>query len=56
MEKTNFTEGSNILLDKDLKIILSDHQNNFIGILKIMNNAAQNLDILTASLSVLQLF
>jgi len=25
-----------ILLDTDLKIILWDHQNNFVGILKIM--------------------
>jgi len=26
-----------ILLDIDLKIILLDHQNNFVGILKIMS-------------------
>jgi len=32
-----------ILIDTELKIILLDHQNNFIGILKIMNNAAKIL-------------
>jgi len=41
------------LLDIDLKIILLDHQNNFVGTLKIMSNAAKNLDILAISLSVL---
>jgi len=35
-----------ILLDIDLKIILLDHQNNFVGTLKIMNNVAKNFDIL----------
>jgi len=30
-----------------------DHQNNFVGILKIMSNAAKNFDILATSLSVL---
>jgi len=30
-----------------------DHQNNFVGILKIMNNVAKNVDILIISLSVL---
>jgi len=35
-----------MLLDTDLKIILSDHQNNFVGTLKIMSNAAKNFDIL----------
>jgi len=34
MEKT-------ILLDTDLKIILLDQQNNFVGTLKIMSNAAK---------------
>jgi len=33
-------------LDTDLKIILLDHQNNFIGTLKIMSNALKNFDIL----------
>jgi len=37
-----------------LKIILSDHQDNFVEILKIMSNAANNFDILATSLSVLQ--
>jgi len=33
----DFAEGSKILLDTDSKIILLDHQNNFIGTLKIMS-------------------
>jgi len=41
------------LLDTDLKIILLDHQNNFVGILKIMSDAAKNFDILTTSLNIL---
>jgi len=40
------------LLDTDLKIILLDHQNNFVGTLKIMSNAAKSFDILT-SLNIL---
>jgi len=35
------------LLDTDLKIILLDYQNNFVGILKIMSNTAKNFVILT---------
>jgi len=30
-----------------------DHQNNFVGILKIMSNTAKNFDILAINLSVL---
>jgi len=48
----NFAEESKILLDTDLKIILLNHQNNFVETLKIMNNAVKNFDIL-ASLNVL---
>jgi len=33
-------------LDIDQKIILYDHQNKFVKILKIMSNAAKNYDIL----------
>jgi len=44
---------SKILLNTDLKIILLDHQNNFIGTFKIMSNAAKNFDSLVASLSFL---
>jgi len=44
--KNDFAEGSEILLDTDLKIILLDHQNNFVRNLKIMNNDAKNFDIL----------
>jgi len=50
--KKDFTEESKILLNTDLKIILLDHQNNFVRTLKIMNNAAKNFDILTNNLSV----
>jgi len=42
----DFAEGSKILLNTDLKIILLDHQNNFVGILKIFSNAAKNFDTL----------
>jgi len=52
-EKNDFAERSKILLNTDLEIILLDHQNNFIGILKIMSNAAKNVNILATSLSVL---
>jgi len=44
--KNDFTEGSEILLDTDLNIILLDHQNNFVRSLRIMNNDAINFDIL----------
>jgi len=40
--KNDFAEGSKILLDTDLKIILFDRPNNFVGTLKIMSNAAEN--------------
>jgi len=33
--KNELAEGSKILLDTDLKIILLGHQNNFVGTLKI---------------------
>jgi len=51
--KNDFAERSKIFLDTDLKIILLTHQNNFIGTLKIINNAAKNFNILTTSLSIL---
>jgi len=51
--KNDFAEGFKILLDTDLKIILLNHQNNFVEILKIMNNAAKSFDSLAISLSVL---
>jgi len=51
-EKNNFTKGFKILLDTDLKIILLD-QNNFVGILKTMSNAAKNFDILATNSNVL---
>jgi len=44
------------LLREDLKILLDRSENNFVGTLKIMSNAAKNCDILATSLSVLQLF
>jgi len=52
-KKKDFAEGSKILLDIDLKIVLLDYQNNFVRTLKIMSNAAKSFDILTISLSVL---
>jgi len=52
-EKNDFTEGSKILLDIDLKIILLVHQNNFVGTLKIKSNTVKNFDNLTTDLSVL---
>jgi len=51
--KNDFAEGSKILLDTDLKIILFDHQNNFVGNLKTMSNAAKSSSILATSLNVL---
>jgi len=47
-------KGRTILLDTDLKIIL-DHQNNFVGILKITGNAAKNFNILTTSFYIIVL-
>jgi len=52
-EKNDFAEGSKILLDTDLKIILLGHQNNFVGTSKIMSNISKNFDILATSLSIL---
>jgi len=49
--KNDFAEGCKIL-NTDLKVILLDYQNNFVGTLKI-SNVAKNLDILATSLSVL---
>jgi len=40
-------------MDTDLKIILLNHQNNFVGTLKIMNNAAKNFLYSNNCLSVL---
>jgi len=51
-ERTILLRKSKILLDTDLKIILLNHQNNFVGTLKITSNAAKNFDILAISLSV----
>jgi len=47
--KNDFAEKSKILLDIDLKIILLGHQNNFVGNLEIMSNAAKNFDIVATS-------
>jgi len=52
--KNDFAEGSKILLDIDLKIILLSHRNNFVGILKIMSNTARNFDIPAVSLNILR--
>jgi len=50
-EKNDFAEGSKILLDTDLKIILLYRQNNFVGTLKIKSNIVKNF--LATYLSVL---
>jgi len=50
--KNDFAERSKILLDTDLKIILLDHQNNFVGILT--SNGAKHFDDLAISLNVLR--
>jgi len=42
--KNDFAEGSKVLLDIDLKIILLNYQNNFVRTLKIMSNAAKNFN------------
>jgi len=47
--KNNFAEGSKILLDTDLKIILLDYQNNFVESLKIMRNVAKKCVILATN-------
>jgi len=48
-EKNNFAEESKILLDTDLK-------NNFVETLKIVSNAAKNVDVLATDLSVLHYY
>jgi len=45
-ERTILLRDLKILLNTDLKIILLDYQNNFVGTLKIMSNAAKNFDIM----------
>jgi len=54
--KNDFAERSKILLNTDLKIILLDHQNNFVGTLKIVSNTAKHFDSLATSLSVYNYF
>jgi len=52
-EKKDIAKRFKILLDTDLKIILLAYQNNFVGTLKIMINAAKNFDFSNFSFSVL---
>jgi len=40
----------------DLKFCWTENENNFVETLKIMSNAAKNLDVLTTSSSVTSLF
>jgi len=40
-------------VDIDPKTVLLDHQNNFVGILKVMSNVAKNFGIPATGLSVL---
>jgi len=49
--KNNFIEISKNL-NTDLKIILLNYQNNYVGILNMMSNAARNFDILVINLNV----
>jgi len=51
--KNDFAEEFKILLDTDLKIILLNHQNDFVGALKVMSNAAKNVGILATGSSAL---
>jgi len=44
-EKDDFTEHLKNYLVTDLKIILLDHENNYVKNSRIMNNAAKNFDI-----------
>jgi len=53
-KKNDLVNGSKILLDTNLKIILLNQiKINFFGTLKIMSNAVKNVDILAISLNVL---
>jgi len=55
-KERDFAKRSKILLDTNLKIILLNHQNNFVKTLKIISDVAKNFDILTTNLSSTQLF
>jgi len=50
--KNDFAEKSKIFLNIDLMKIM-DYQNNFVGTLKIISNAAKNFDILATNSRVL---
>jgi len=54
-EKNNFIEVCKNL-NTDLKIILLKYQNNCVGILSMMSNAARSFDILAINLSVYNYF
>jgi len=49
-QRNDFAERSKILLNY---LVRYRSENNFVGTLKIMSNAAKNFDILTTGLSVL---
>jgi len=51
--KERFAEGFRFLLDTDLNSSVGNRQNNLVGTLKIMSNAAKNFDIRATSLNVL---
>jgi len=53
MEKTILLRDLKFCWIQIRKLILLDHQNNFVETLKIMSNAAKNFDILATGLSVL---
>jgi len=50
--KNDFVERFQILLDIDLKIILLDHQNNFMVLKNKSNAVFKNFDILATNLNV----
>jgi len=52
-DKNNFAEVSKNLLDTDLKIILLNHQSNYVERSNIFDNTAKCFNILATSLNVL---
>jgi len=50
MKRTFLLKNLSTDLDTDMKIILLDHQNNYIGNSRMMSDAAKNFDILATSL------
>jgi len=53
MERTVLLKYLKILLDTDMKIILLDHQNNYVERLNIDDNTAKSFNVLLTNLNVL---